>query len=131
MRRDFFLDEKVPKHESGQGYVRVVEHSVLWKEKRPPCMRCSVNERGMEIAILCRACTLCLSLARSLSWNLCYGLSISVCKHLRTTGAYMSRTPIINISGINSMCDYILCFITHKLVHVSREIFTPDNFICL
>ena len=109
MRRDFFLDEKVPKHESGQGYVRAVEHSVLWKEKRPPCM----------------------PLARSLSWNLCYGLSISVCEHLRTTGAYMSRTPIINISGVNSKCDYILCFITHKLVHVSREIFTPDNFICL
>ena len=30
--RDFFLDEKIPRHESGQGYVRVVEHSVMWKE---------------------------------------------------------------------------------------------------
>jgi hypothetical protein len=30
--RDFFLDEKIPSHESGQGYVRVVEHSVRWKE---------------------------------------------------------------------------------------------------
>ncbi len=30
--RDFFLDEKIPRHESGQGYVRVVEHSVTWKE---------------------------------------------------------------------------------------------------
>jgi hypothetical protein len=30
--RDFFLDEKIPRHESGQGYVRVVEHSVRWKE---------------------------------------------------------------------------------------------------
>ena len=30
--RDFFLDEKFPRHESGQGYVRVVEHSVIWKE---------------------------------------------------------------------------------------------------
>ena len=30
--RDFFLDEKFPRHESGQGYVRVVEHSVMWKE---------------------------------------------------------------------------------------------------
>jgi hypothetical protein len=25
--RDFFLDEKIPRHESGQGYVRVMEHS--------------------------------------------------------------------------------------------------------
>ena len=24
--RDLFLDEKIPRHESGQGYVRVVEH---------------------------------------------------------------------------------------------------------
>ena len=32
MGRDFFLDEKIPRHESGQGYVRVVEHSVMWKE---------------------------------------------------------------------------------------------------
>ena len=30
--RDFFFDEKIPRHESGQGYVRVVEHSVMWKE---------------------------------------------------------------------------------------------------
>ncbi len=32
MGRDFFLDERIPRHESGQGYVRVVEHSVMWKE---------------------------------------------------------------------------------------------------
>jgi hypothetical protein len=31
--KDLFLDEKIPRHESGQGYVRVVEHSVLWEEK--------------------------------------------------------------------------------------------------
>jgi hypothetical protein len=31
--RDLFLDEKIPIHESGQGYVRVVEHSIMWKEK--------------------------------------------------------------------------------------------------
>jgi hypothetical protein len=31
--KDLFLDEKIPRHESGQRYVRVVEHSVLWKEK--------------------------------------------------------------------------------------------------
>ncbi len=31
--RDLFLDEKIPRHESGQGYVRVVEHSIIWKEK--------------------------------------------------------------------------------------------------
>ncbi len=31
--KDLFLDEKIPRHESGQGYMRVVEHSVLWKEK--------------------------------------------------------------------------------------------------
>jgi hypothetical protein len=30
--RDLFLDEKIPRHASGQGYVRVVEHSVRWKE---------------------------------------------------------------------------------------------------
>ncbi len=30
--RDFFFDEKIPRHASGQGYVRVVEHSVRWKE---------------------------------------------------------------------------------------------------
>ena len=30
--RDFFLDEKIPRHESGQGYVRVVQHLVRWKE---------------------------------------------------------------------------------------------------
>jgi hypothetical protein len=29
--RDFFLDEKIPRHKSGKGYVRVVEHSVMWK----------------------------------------------------------------------------------------------------
>jgi hypothetical protein len=33
--RDFFLDEKIPRHASGQGYVRVVEHSVGGK-RRPP-----------------------------------------------------------------------------------------------
>jgi hypothetical protein len=31
--RHLFLDEKIPRHESGQGYVRVVEHSIMWKEK--------------------------------------------------------------------------------------------------
>ena len=30
---DLILDEKIPRHESGRGYVRVVEHLVLWKEK--------------------------------------------------------------------------------------------------
>jgi hypothetical protein len=30
--RDPFLDEKIPRHESGQGYVRVVDHSIMWKE---------------------------------------------------------------------------------------------------
>ena len=30
--RDFFLGEKIPRHKSGKGYVRVVEHSVMWKE---------------------------------------------------------------------------------------------------
>ena len=30
--KDLFLDEKIPRHESGQGYVRIVEHSVLCKE---------------------------------------------------------------------------------------------------
>jgi hypothetical protein len=30
--RDFFLDEKIPRHKSGKGYVRVVEHSDMWKE---------------------------------------------------------------------------------------------------
>ncbi len=30
--RDLFLDEKIPRHESGQGYVRVVDHSIMWKE---------------------------------------------------------------------------------------------------
>jgi hypothetical protein len=30
--RDFFFDEKIPRHASGQGYVWVVEHSVMWKE---------------------------------------------------------------------------------------------------
>jgi hypothetical protein len=32
--KDLFLDEEIPKHESGQGYMRVVEHSVPWKEKK-------------------------------------------------------------------------------------------------
>jgi hypothetical protein len=27
-----FLDEKIPRHESGQGYVRVVEQSIMWRE---------------------------------------------------------------------------------------------------
>ena len=31
--KDLFLDEKFPRYGSGQGYVRVVEHSILWKEK--------------------------------------------------------------------------------------------------
>jgi hypothetical protein len=31
--KDLFLDEKIPRHESGRGYVRVVEHSALWKDK--------------------------------------------------------------------------------------------------
>ena len=30
--KDFFLDDKIPRHESGQGYVRVVEQSIMWKE---------------------------------------------------------------------------------------------------
>ena len=30
--RDPFLDEKIPRHESGQGYVRVVEHAIMWRE---------------------------------------------------------------------------------------------------
>jgi hypothetical protein len=30
--RDLFLDEKLPRHESCQGYVRVVEQSVRWNE---------------------------------------------------------------------------------------------------
>ena len=30
--KDFFLDEKIPRHESGQGYVRVVEQSIMWRE---------------------------------------------------------------------------------------------------
>jgi len=25
-------DEKIPRHESGQGYVRVVEKSIMWRE---------------------------------------------------------------------------------------------------
>jgi hypothetical protein len=33
--KDFFLDEKIPRHESGQGYVRVVEQSIMWKETEP------------------------------------------------------------------------------------------------
>jgi hypothetical protein len=32
--KDLFLDEKIPRHGSGQGYVRFVEHSVLWKGKK-------------------------------------------------------------------------------------------------
>jgi hypothetical protein len=28
--KDFFVDEKIPRH--GQGYVRVMEHSVMGKE---------------------------------------------------------------------------------------------------
>jgi hypothetical protein len=31
--RDLFLNEKIPRHVSGQGYVRVVKHSMMWKEK--------------------------------------------------------------------------------------------------
>ena len=31
--RDFFFDEKIPRHESGQGYVRVVEQSIMCKDK--------------------------------------------------------------------------------------------------
>ena len=31
--KDLFLDEKIPRHGSGQGYVRVVEHSVLVEGK--------------------------------------------------------------------------------------------------
>ena len=30
--RDFFFDENIPRYASGQGYKRVVEHSVMWKE---------------------------------------------------------------------------------------------------
>ncbi len=30
--KDFFLDEKIPRHELGQGYVRVVEQSIMWRE---------------------------------------------------------------------------------------------------
>ena len=30
--RAFFFDEKIPRHESGQEYVRVLEHLVMWKE---------------------------------------------------------------------------------------------------
>jgi hypothetical protein len=30
--KDLFLDEKIPRHESGQGYVRVVEKSMMWRE---------------------------------------------------------------------------------------------------
>ncbi len=30
--KDFFLDEKIPSHELGQGYVRVVEQSIMWRE---------------------------------------------------------------------------------------------------
>jgi hypothetical protein len=31
--RDLFLEEKIPRHESGQGYVRVVEHSFDYVER--------------------------------------------------------------------------------------------------
>jgi hypothetical protein len=31
--RDFFFDEKIPRHASGQGYVRVVEHSEMAASK--------------------------------------------------------------------------------------------------
>ena len=31
--RDFFLDEKIPRHESGQGYVKVVEHSFIYVQR--------------------------------------------------------------------------------------------------
>ncbi len=31
--RDVFLDEKIPRHKSGRGYVRIVERSIMWKEK--------------------------------------------------------------------------------------------------
>jgi hypothetical protein len=31
--KDLFLDENIPRHESVQGHVRMVEHSVLWREK--------------------------------------------------------------------------------------------------
>jgi hypothetical protein len=30
--KDFFLDEKIPRHELGQGSVRVVEQSIMWRE---------------------------------------------------------------------------------------------------
>ena len=30
--RDFFFDENIPRYASGQGYERVIEHSVMWKE---------------------------------------------------------------------------------------------------
>jgi hypothetical protein len=30
--KDFFLGEKIPRHELGQGYVRVIEHSIMWRE---------------------------------------------------------------------------------------------------
>ena len=30
--KDLFLDEKIPRHESGQGYVRVLEKSIMWRE---------------------------------------------------------------------------------------------------
>ena len=33
--KDFFLDEKIPRHELGQRYVRVVEQSIMWKETEP------------------------------------------------------------------------------------------------
>ena len=33
--RDLSLDEKLPRHESGHGYVRLVEHLVMRKERKP------------------------------------------------------------------------------------------------
>ncbi len=30
--KDLFLDEKIPRHESGQGYVRILEKSIMWRE---------------------------------------------------------------------------------------------------
>jgi hypothetical protein len=30
--KELFFDEEIPRHESGQGYVRVVEHSVITVE---------------------------------------------------------------------------------------------------
>jgi hypothetical protein len=57
--RDFFLDKKIPRHKSGKGYVRVVEHSVMWKEtaasrpghrgeKTPPAGRAGGTPYGSQ-----------------------------------------------------------------------------------